>query len=215
MITQEPPLSAAETKKHLDELNAVIRRSLETATERARDYFESNRLPSEQILYAALVRFHVLRELDQLSKELGFKVVQSANLGVRIWFNGFDIRVWKTKEAGVLPPPGTTGRRQQFYRQETRLLPFAEEDLELFRQAHLAYLWTADGDLGLDELHLVCPSGVGDPMKAGFHHWCEPIPFVPSAEAETDVRIIVEELDDLALELRKVENSGADDDDRK
>lgn len=197
-----PLLTADEATSQLQSVSNTLHTGLLAAIERSREFFASQDDGGhvDPYLFSHLVRYYLKEELSSLAEtEPSLHVLWVPNTGLHLRYAHYEIRIWKTGEEGELPPPGTSGTRQQFYEQEQVFLPFYPEELDALCLIRLAYVWNVDEHLSFSELYLTCPKGSDSPWKPGTCHWSRRITAAKISVAED-----IEELD-LALDQTNID----------
>jgi hypothetical protein len=201
MIGTPREVTPEEALERLAPVTALIYRALEYGTEQAREFFENGR-PVDPHLFSGLVRYHsreFLRREEHAA--IGFSLENLSNIGLKVNYARFILRLWKATDDGLLPPPGLSATRADFYNQP---LPLFDSNDELLLVTRLAILWDVNSALSLSEVTLVCPSESVEAWKPGHSHWEIPIPhpaeaIQPHESLTTPSEDLEEDLDLVAL----------------
>lgn len=210
MIGTPREVTPEEALERLSPVTALVYRALEYGTEQARIFFEDGR-PVDPHLFSGLVRYHSREFLKgDEHQEIGFKIHSVSNIGMKITYNRFLLRIWKATDDGLLPPPGLSVSRAAFYNQPLPLFDSNDEPLLVTR---LAILWDVNSNLSLSEVTLVCPSESVEAWKPGQSHWEIPVPHPAEATLPHEsLTTPPEDLEDLGLVALNIA-SGQDPDD--
>jgi len=200
-----------EALEKLGPVASLIHRALEYGTEHARLFFEDGR-PVDPHLFSGLVRYHSREFLKRDEyKSLGFTLQGLSNIGVKIVYSRFILRLWKATDDGLLPPPGLSAAKVAFYSQPLPLFDANDEPVLVTR---LVVLWDVNSQLSLSEVTLVCPSGSVETWKPGTSHWEIPIPHPAEAiQVHESLTTSPDDLEDLELVALPGIASGQESDD--
>lgn len=197
MIGTPREVTPEEALERLTPVTSLIYRALEYGTEEARKFFEGGR-PVDPHLFSGLVRYHSREFLrGGEHSNLGFTLQNLSNIGLKIFYARFILRLWKATDDGHLPPPGISASRAAFYNQP---LPLFDSEDELLLVTRLAVLWDVNSNLSLSEVTLVCPSAGVVAWKPGESHWEIPVPHPAEAvQPHESLTTPSEDLEDLDL----------------
>lgn len=150
----------------VDPLLPLLRRLLDDAAGKARDYPQMNLERRDLCFMSHLVRLHVKSELVGL----GFDCRDIANTGLFFTYQKYPVRILKADE-GELPLPGQSRKMHDYYGQERSLELFPRETQQQTDGPNLIYLWDVNGDYFVDRLKLICPKAGGDTRSSIEIHW--------------------------------------------
>jgi hypothetical protein len=184
-------VDAETARRELDCVLERCRAALRFGAAEAARFFKGKR--SDDDLFCHLVRYFAMTSLGKSSAELQQRgaellVDRLNNSGIELRWRSYRIRVWRAPN-GMLPPPGVSQRRREFYNQLS--LGLADEG-----EINVALLWDADEEGQLLSLWLVCPRSPMDPKSV---HWRIPVHESTGAVAAT----LPEEEEDLPIRLRR------------
>lgn len=144
----KPPTFQAVIGDLGGDLIAVLFRTFEGATEKARSYFEENHVPVEWSLYADVARFWAKTYLVQAGHNAEFEMEELARNGLMATFAGYATRIRKSDNGGV-PLPGNSEPYMAHLNQQMWL---READGD--PRWNLMVLWQVTSGGGLDKLRL-------------------------------------------------------------
>lgn len=195
-IEQDPDLTVAR----LAPLAPVLYKALEVGTIEAHGYFADRKQRVDSYLFPCLVRYHAKMILDDAghrTQEFEFDRRNLANNGLELWFGDYRVRILKARN-GLLPSPGTSRTKQQFYHQ----LPLMDQSIE---SMNLLVLWDHT-PTGLAQLTVCRPARPFRYDETPEYLWIRPLrnPAFKSPAAETHV---ADEDLDIRLKERKREQA--------
>lgn len=189
------PGGAKQTLQQLDPLMTILYDLIEAGVEGSRTYFLERGKPIHPVAFATLVRLKLWEDVEDRALEAGLicRVLLRSNVGIRVFYNGSTIAIWKADRDGKLPPCGDSPQRQLFYSQTTLPEMYGSDALP----AKLALLWDLN-NAGLLTVKLVAPKGYESFWKSGLIHWEIDVPHpAKRIAATTDLASGAEEMDDI------------------
>lgn len=174
------PQQVVETHRSL--LRLIVE-AIRKGTLHAQDYADWMDEETDRALAPALVRKGARRYLiakDQdvhNEEEFDYEAEFLSNLGLAISASGVQIRVLRSAQGNLLPVPGHSIARQDFYEQYG--LPFDEapagSDDSVAAIVRLVLHWSTDGEYNLERVYLGCPKSGGLTRESVQAHWDWPI----------------------------------------
>lgn len=165
----DPDPDATETLRLQWPLLALVYRAYEQAIEKARAYFQSEKLTYSPYAFAGLARchFHDFVSAPRWDR-IGFRIIRLPNDGIDLQYRDCRIKVWKGGDEGQLPLIRSDA--MGIYCYQPSLFPIGTLGAPPRR---LAVTWELNGDRGLKALFLICPQFGA---KEGEVYWSIEIP---------------------------------------
>ncbi len=193
---------------------ALLCESIEAGTQVAREFFEERDWEVDRVLAPHIVRSVVKRVLETTGHRVEeMESEDLANNGLLYHCRRYSIRVLKAQD-GVLPAPGPSERRQDFFNQrptQQRILGWAaasgEEEPKI---VHLVVCWDVDHEYELAELYLALPKAGSATKTSVEPEWIVPLdPFGLSGNLVSHDEEPQED-EDLPIRRKDGRESGAD-----
>lgn len=189
--------------------------SIESGTQTAREFFEERDWEVDRVLAPNIVRSVVKRVLEANGHRVEEMQSESlANNGLLYHRGRYSVRVLKARD-GVLPAPGPSEKRQDFFNQrpsQQRILGWAaasgEEEPKV---VHLVVCWDVDHEYELVELYLALPRAGSATKTSVEPEWIVPLdPLGLSDSRAGDGDELQEDDEDLPIRRKESRESGAD-----
>jgi len=203
---------------NLRQVLAVVQEILDSATTRARGFFEDREVDVDAFLFPDLVRYEAKCLFEQERyRQTGYRFTALSSNGLFLTYqaNGYlyEIRVRKADEDGDLPSDNLSQTLKDFYNQPQLYLPgLSPVDVAALVSPHtlrLVVVWDVDQFYVLSELFLACPR-----TELGDVHFADRIAHAATAiSMDSDFDDEPEELDEIDVEpLERTGTEGNDDD---
>lgn len=189
--------------------------SIEAGTQTAREFFEEKGWEVDRVLAPHIVRSVVKRVLEATGHGVEEMEPESlASNGLLYHCGRYRIRVLKAQD-GVLPAPGPSERRQDFFNQrpsQQRILGWAAASGEEEpRIVHLVVCWDVDREHELAELYLALPKAGSATKTSVEPEWSVPLdPLSLSGSLGGSGDEPQEENEDLPIKRKDDRKSGTD-----
>ena len=164
-------------------LLARLVEAVRQGTLHAQEYADWQDEDIDRALAPALVRKGAKRYLisrgqnAQDEEDIDYDTEFLANLGLAITAEGIQIRILRSATNDMLPVPGHSVARQQYYTQYG--LPFEHLDQPVLADVpsllRLVLHWSTDAEYNLERVYLGCPKTGGETRESVESYWDEPI----------------------------------------
>lgn len=195
----------------------VLCQAIEAGTQRAREVFEEDNREVDRVCAPHIVRSmvkHVLEnsghQIEDISQE------ELANNGLLYHCGRYSIRVLKAQQEGILPVPGPSERRQEFFNQkpsQERILGWEASGGDAKGKiTHLIVCWDVDHEYELVELYLALPKAGSATKNSVESEWIVSLDPVGLSGNRVDVSegASLEDEDDLPIRRKGSRESGSE-----
>lgn len=214
MMGPSSPLDPQEIFRDLRRELALLCEAVEAGTQTAREFSEDRGWEVDRVLAPHIVRSVVKRVLEAAGRRVEDMEPESlANNGLLYHCRRYSIRVLKAQD-GVLPAPGPSERRQDFFNQrptQERILGWATASGETEPKiVHLVVCWDVDRQYELAELYLAFPKAGSATQTSVEPEWIVPLdPLGLSDDPAGDGEETQEADEDLPIRRKDDRESGA------
>ncbi len=184
-------------------LLALLVEALRRGTVHAQLYADWQDEEVDRALAPALVRKGARRFLVEHGQsatneeDLDYDTEFLPNLGLAITAAGIQIRILRSAQNDMLPVPGHSEARQQYYTQLGLVFDETDPSIDVHAPtvARLILHWSTGVDYQLERVYLACPKAGGETRDSVQAHWDEPIWRRHSVELDGQIQAEVTDLD--------------------
>ena len=184
-------------------LLGLLVEAIRKGTVHAQEYADWQDETIDRALAPALVRKGAKRHLIDLGQnaeneeDIDYDTAFLPNLGLAISAAGIQIRILRSATNDMLPVPGHSEARKQYYTQmgflfEDMTEPVVAEPVAVLR---LVLHWSTDQQYQLERVYLGCPKAGGETRDSVESYWDEPIWRRHNVEIDGQVQAEVTDLD--------------------
>lgn len=195
----------------------VLCEAIEAGTQRAREVFEEENREVDRVCAPHIVRSmakHVLKNSGHRVEDVDPEKL--ANNGLLYHCGRYSIRVLKARQEGILPVPGPSERRQEFFNQKPtqgRILGWEAAVGEATGKiTHLVVCWDVDHEYELAELYLAMPKAGSATKTSVESEWILSLDPIGLSGTRRDVNggASQEDEDDLPIRRKDSRESGSE-----